>query len=368
MSAFLSLLGWSFLPNLVTGWTQTLYYSITIRAGDPKPQPGTPRWAEHRRRIHIIVVALYLLYTIYEADYDLQRVGTFYSDLGVPLNATDRDIKSRFRRLAALHHPDKATTAGDKTHDDINAYFVHLKTAADTLTDPARRFAYERFGPEAVTWQRCVTVRDYVVRGAQQLVPHYGMAAAVMYGLGLLGYLDWARYERWLVLAAMFLFEVRTVTRPGMPALLERVVNPLLGWVGGRAPYLPFQAIALARKLSVTVYIAFSQIGPLLAADTSGGQLVVSGRKGREDEATLREGLERLEMAVKKLDADAARLLQTEMAPFAGDEKTRNSMWAKVKEWLVQNTIRSDPMVRDALGRSFAKRRMEAPAGAKGNR
>jgi hypothetical protein len=362
-------------PQLVTGWTQSLYYSITIRAGDPKPQPGTPRWAEHRRRIHIIVVTLYLLYTIYEADYDLQRAGTFYSDLNVPLNATDREIKSRFRRLAALHHPDKAATSsssggdnGGRTAEDINAYFVHLKTAADTLTDPAKRFAYERFGPEAVSWPRCVTIRDFVVRGAQALVPYYGMAAAAMYGLGLLGYLDWGRYERWLVLAVMFVFEVHCVTRPGFPGVLDKVVNPLLGWVAGRAPYLPFQAIALARKLSVTVYIAFSQIGPLLAADTSSGQLVMSGRKGGDDEAALREGLERLEMTVKRLDADAARLLETEMAPFAGDEEIRNSMWAKVKEWLVQNTIRSDPMVRDALGRSFAKRRMDAPAGAKGNR
>jgi hypothetical protein len=314
----------------------------------------------------MLVVTLYLLYTIYEADYDLQRAGSFYTDLGVPLSATDRDIKSRVRRLAALYHPDKvAASAGDQA--DVNAYFVHLKTAADTLTDPAKRFAYERFGPDVVSWARCVTVRDYVVRGAQALVPYYGTAAVFMYGLGLLGYLDWGRYERWLVLAVLFVFEAHCVTRPGMPAVLEKVVNPLLGRLAGRAPYLQFQAIALARKLSVTVYIAFSQIGPLLAADTSSGQLVVGGNGG-DDEKALRQGLERLEMTVKRLDTDATRLLETEMAPFSGDEETRNSMWAKVKEWLVQNTIRSDPMVRDALGRSFAKRRMDAPAGAKGNR
>ncbi|KAL2159676.1 hypothetical protein VTH06DRAFT_2245 [Thermothelomyces fergusii] len=363
MSAFLSLLGWSFLPGLVTGWAQSLYYGITIRAGDPRPQPGTPRWAEHRRRIHIAVVALYLLYTIYEADYELRRQGTFYTDLGVPLHATEREVKSRFRRLAALHHPDKAGA-------DANAYFVHLKTAADTLTDPARRFAYDRFGPDAIaSWApRCVTVRDFVVRGAQTLVPYYVVAAVAMYGLGLLGYLDWGRYERWLVLAVLFVFEAHAVTRPDMPQILDKVVNPLLGRLLGRPPYLQFQAIALARKLSVTVYIAISQIGPLLSADTSSGQVVVRRSGGGSEEKALREGLERLEMTVKRLEADANRLLETELAPFAGDEQIRNSMWAKVKEWLVQNTIRSDPMVRDALGRSFAKRRMDAPAGARGTR
>ncbi|KAL1836673.1 hypothetical protein VTJ49DRAFT_4800 [Mycothermus thermophilus] len=370
MSALLSLLGWSFLPNLVTGWTQSLYYSITIRAGDPKPQPGTPRWAAHRRRIHIAVVTLYLLYTIYEADYELQRAGTFYTDLGVPLTATEREIKSRFRRLAALYHPDKAASAAGaagQSEEEINAYFVHLKTAADALADPAKRFAYERFGPEAVFWPRCVTIRDFVVRGAQGLVPYYAVAALFMYGLGLLGYLDWGKYERWLVLAVVFLFEVHTVTRPGFPPLLEKFVNPLVTTLLGRAPYLPFQAVSLARRLSATVYIAFSQIGPLLTADTSSGQVVVR-RKGGDDEVALRQGLDRLEGAVKRLDADAARLLETEMAPFAGDEEVRATVAAKVKEWLVQNTIRSDPMVRDALGRSFAKRRMDAPAGARGTR
>ncbi|CRK23063.1 hypothetical protein BN1723_012882 [Verticillium longisporum] len=76
MSNFLSLLGWSFLPNFVTGWTQTIYYSITIRAGDPRPQPGSARYITHRRRIHFLVVSLYLVYTLYEADHDLRRDGS----------------------------------------------------------------------------------------------------------------------------------------------------------------------------------------------------------------------------------------------------------------------------------------------------
>ncbi|KAK0635359.1 hypothetical protein B0T17DRAFT_39094 [Bombardia bombarda] len=379
MSGILSLLGWSFLPNLVTGWVQSIYYSITIRAGDPKPQPGTPRFAEHRRRIHILVVAIYLLYTIYEADYDLQRDGSFYADLGVPLDATEREIKSRFRRLAAQYHPDKASTTATSSQADINAYFVHLKTASDTLLDPARRFAYERFGPDVLAWQHCATVSDYVFRGARVLVPYYGGAAALLYGLGLLGYLDWGRYERWLVLSVMFVFELHTITRPAHPPLFANLVNPLLtrfgggGGGGGRhPPYLPFQAISLARKLSVTVYIAFSQIGPLLAADTSGGQINVAGRKGggaRSEEAALGQGLERLEMAARGLDADAARLLEMEMAPFAGgDEATTGAVKGKVREWLVQNTIRADPEVRNALGTSLKQRRVDAPAGARGNR
>jgi DnaJ-class molecular chaperone with C-terminal Zn finger domain len=361
---------------VVTGWVQSLYYSLTIRAGDPRPVPGTPRWAEHRRCIQIVVVALYLLYTIYEADYDLQQAGTFYTDLGIPNNATEREIKIRFRRLAALYHPDKVA---HKT-PDANAYFVHLKTAADTLTDPAKRFAYDRFGPDIVNWQRCVTIRDFMARGAQALIPYYGMTAICMYGLSLFGFLEWGRYERWLVLASVLTFEAYCITRPNMPFVLEKIINPLVTalsrLVGDatsspaasiRAPYLPFQAIALARKVSVTMFIAFSQIGPLLTADTSSGRVMVR-QNAADEEVLLRQALDRLDAAVRKVDSDASRLLETEMSPFNGDEEVKKYMGAKIKEWLVQNTIRSDPMVRDALGRSFMKRRANVPAGARGTK
>ncbi|OTB16608.1 hypothetical protein K445DRAFT_316884 [Daldinia sp. EC12] len=360
----LSLLGWTFLPNLVTGWVQSIYYGLTIRAGDRKPAPNSPRYAEHRRRIHILVVSLYLLYTIYEADYELRRAGTYYADLGVSLSASERDIKSRFRRLAALHHPDKVMNngAGGDPADSAD-FFMHLKTASDTLVDPARRFAYERFGPEIVAWKHCVTVRDFVVRGVQVLVPYYGFAAVAMYVLGLLGYLEWGRYWRWLTLVALCVFELHTITRPSFPRFLTVIINPVLTRFSDHPPYLPFQAITLARKLSITLYIAFSQIGPLLQPPNQRGL-----KPGEASEKALQQSLDRLEQTARSMDVDAARLMELEMAPFVGDAEVIGSMRTKLKEWLVQNTIRADPMVKDALGRSFQKRRVDAPAGAKGNR
>ncbi|XDG04189.1 hypothetical protein ABKA04_003804 [Annulohypoxylon sp. FPYF3050] len=358
----LSLLGWTFLPNLVTGWVQSIYYGITIRAGDRKPTPGTPRYAEHRRRIHILVVSLYLLYTIYEADYEMRRASDYYADLGVPLSASERDIKSRFRRLAALHHPDKLMSSGSSDGTEAD-YFMHLKTASDTLIDPARRFAYERFGPDVASWKHCITIHDYVVRGIQVVIPYYGFAAVAMYVLGLLGYLDWGRYWRWLTLIVLCVFELHTVTRPYFPRFLDNLVNPILTSFTDHPPYLPFQVISLARKLSITLYIAFSQIGPLLQSAEQRGT-----KPGEASEKQLAQNLDRLEQMTRSMDVDATRLMELEMAPFAGDPQVINTMRMKLKEWLVQNTIRADPMVKDALGRSFQKRRVDAPAGAKGNR
>ncbi|PQE25673.1 hypothetical protein CJF30_00000374 [Rutstroemia sp. NJR-2017a BBW] len=353
----LSLAGWTFLPNLVTGWVQTFWYGLTIRAGDPKPQPGTPRFNLHRRRIHIIVISAYLLYTIYEADWNIRMTGDFYQDLGVPHSATDREIKSRFRRLAAIHHPDKVSSSSPSAE----GYFVHLKLAQDTLLNPAKRFAYERFGPEIIGWQHCSTIRDYLVHGLQSVLPYYGMAAIAMYFLGLLGYLEWGKFWRWISIIVLCVFELHTISRPYFPVLAAKVLNPFFTTFTSHPPYLPFQLIQLARKLSVTLYIAFSQLGPLIQPPTAAAQ-------NGNAEQVLQQQLDRMDQTAKAVEVDASRLQALEMVPFVEDPQAMKEVKGKVKEWLVQNTIRSDPEVRDAMGTVLRSRRTDAPAGARGNR
>ncbi|TGJ82095.1 hypothetical protein E0Z10_g6657 [Xylaria hypoxylon] len=376
----LSLLGWMFLPNvgvspfvspfvsppsqlLVTGWVQSIYYGLAIRAGDPRPPPNSARWQLHRRRIHTLVITLYLLFIIYEADWELRRSGSFYSSLGVPFGASERDIKSRFRRLAALHHPDKISRSspGASSGDGSSAgdFFIHLKTASDVLTEPAQRFAYERFGPDITGWRHCVTLRDYVWRGLRtQVFQHYGLGAAGLFALGWLGYFEFGRYWRWMTLLILCAFEAHTVTRPRFPFFVETLVNPFLVRFTSHVPYLPFQVIALARHVAIAIAIALSQLGPVLQAGRN--------QEAAASEKALQLNLQRLETTASLMDADTTRLMELEMAPFAGDPEVIKNMRSKLKEWLVQNTIRADPMVRDALGRSLQKRRVDAPAGAKG--
>ncbi|KAF4626272.1 hypothetical protein G7Y89_g11888 [Cudoniella acicularis] len=352
-SNLLSMAGWTFLPNMATGWIQSIYYGITIRAGNPRPQPGSPKYITHRRRIHIGVVSLYLLYTIYEADWDIRRASDFYQDLRVSPDASERDIKSRFRRLAATYHPDKLTSSSPSSE----GYFVHLKLAQDTLLNPAKRFAYERFGPSMLEWQRCFSTRDYIIQGLQSVLPYYGIAAIAMYVLGFLGYLEWGKYWRWLTLIILCVFELHTISRPYFPHVATKLINPLLTTFTNHPPILPFQLIQLARKASVTMYIAFSQIGPLISPPT-----VAPGPDGTEAQ------LARLEASVRAADVQAAGLINIDMSPFSGDQAALKDVQGKVKEWLVQNTIRNDPEVRDALGNLLKKRRVDAPAGARGNR
>ncbi|KAG6160227.1 hypothetical protein E4U44_007346 [Claviceps purpurea] len=359
MAALISLIGWTFLPDLVSSFAQSIYYGVTIRAGDPKPASGSPKYALHRRRIQILVITAYLIYTIYEADHELGSLSSFYADLSVPITATDREIKSRFRRLAAVHHPDKT---GSEAAAASAAYFIHLKLASDTLQDAAKRFAYERFGNAIFSWEQCVTIRDYVSQGVlYNILPHYAMAAAMIYIVGLFGYMDFGRFYRWLILMTLCLVEVHTVTRAGFPPLLN-VVNAMVSTLMRRPPYLPFQFIALLRKLTLTMYIAMSQLGPLLVPESQ--SKTSPDKNGGDNEQAVNESLATLETLSKQLDADTGRLMDMEVAPFKGDAAAVDRLRDQMREWLVQNTIRADPLVRDALRAALKTTRKQGPAGA----
>jgi molecular chaperone DnaJ len=67
-----------------------------------------------------------------------------YDVLGVDRSATQDEIKSAFRRLAGLHHPDK--NPGD---DGAHQRFKELNAAYQILSDPQKRAAFDRFGPVA---------------------------------------------------------------------------------------------------------------------------------------------------------------------------------------------------------------------------
>jgi DnaJ-class molecular chaperone len=61
-----------------------------------------------------------------------------YATLGVAKNATPEDIKKAYRRLAAIHHPDKG---GD------TAEFQKVQAAYETLSDPQKKQQYDNPSP-----------------------------------------------------------------------------------------------------------------------------------------------------------------------------------------------------------------------------
>lgn len=67
-------------------------------------------------------------------------VKDYYEVLGVPRTASEKEIKSAFRKLARKHHPD--VSKGD------DARFKEINEANSVLSDPSKRKLYDRYGQD----------------------------------------------------------------------------------------------------------------------------------------------------------------------------------------------------------------------------
>jgi DnaJ-class molecular chaperone len=70
----------------------------------------------------------------------------YYKTLGVSRSASEKDIKSAYRKLARKFHPD--VNPGDKQAEDK---FKEIGEAYEVLSDPDKRRKYDQFGSD---WQR----------------------------------------------------------------------------------------------------------------------------------------------------------------------------------------------------------------------
>jgi molecular chaperone DnaJ len=68
----------------------------------------------------------------------------YYEVLGVSKDASERDIKKAYKRLAMKYHPDR--TAGDK---ELETKFKEVKEAYEILTDDQKRQMYDQYGHAA---------------------------------------------------------------------------------------------------------------------------------------------------------------------------------------------------------------------------
>ncbi|MDQ6773733.1 MAG: J domain-containing protein [Candidatus Dormibacteraeota bacterium] len=71
----------------------------------------------------------------------MPAVTDYYETLGLARDASEKDIKSAFRKLARKHHPD--ANPGDV---DAERRFKAISEANDVLSDPEKRRLYDRFG------------------------------------------------------------------------------------------------------------------------------------------------------------------------------------------------------------------------------
>jgi len=85
----------------------------------------------------------------------------YYSILGVNRNASEREIKQAYRRLARKHHPD--VNPGDKSAE---ARFKEINEAYEVLSDKEKRLKYDQYGDQ---WQYA----DQFAKAGRQQTPFW---------------------------------------------------------------------------------------------------------------------------------------------------------------------------------------------------
>lgn len=76
----------------------------------------------------------------------------YYAILGVSKNASEKEIKAAYRRLARQYHPD--VNPGDRRAEER---FKEINEAYEVLSDPQKRAAYDRYGEQ---WQQYQRMRE----------------------------------------------------------------------------------------------------------------------------------------------------------------------------------------------------------------
>ncbi|MBM3948507.1 MAG: J domain-containing protein [SAR202 cluster bacterium] len=70
-------------------------------------------------------------------------VANYYDILGVPRDASDKDIRQAYRKLARKHHPDL-----NKGSKEAERVFKGVNEAYEVLSDPEKRKKYDKYGQQ----------------------------------------------------------------------------------------------------------------------------------------------------------------------------------------------------------------------------
>ncbi|KAI0079848.1 DnaJ-domain-containing protein [Panus rudis PR-1116 ss-1] len=263
-----SLIGWTFLPDFASRqllpYFHRGYTSVTSR---PAPPPGTPQYARHYRNVYAFVVLSYLLYNFVQAAFSLEP--NYYEILGVPPNADEATLKVAFRQFAKRNHPDRVGPEGE-------TLFIQVRDAFEALKNPTTRLAYDRFGPDALTWTHCKSVREYINHGLTFSAGFHIFSLCGLVLLSFVGKPSPVAYWRYVLYIFFAAYELSFIMSPSQsPPSAENSIfqfvfsNPSQyatnGILGVLWPYrVPYQHIRFLHSLSVLLSIALTRVAPVL--------------------------------------------------------------------------------------------------------
>merc|ERR1719195_327392 len=153
-------------------------------------------WKKTRQRIALFLIFIgwiffaMIIYQISQFDYEMANFDP-YEILGVSISADKKQIKSQYKKLSLIYHPDKPT-GNDKL-------FMKLKKAYDALTDETARYNWEHYGnpdgPQAM--QFGIGLPSWIVEEQNSLYVLGVYALVFMIGLPVAVWYWWSRSSKY---------------------------------------------------------------------------------------------------------------------------------------------------------------------------
>lgn len=289
-SVLFGFLGWYYVPNFVTkhalGFLHQFYANFLHIT---PPQPGTPAFRAHYRYIYAVVVLGYLLYNLIQGSSTLPA--NFYEVLGVYSDVDESGLKVAFRQFAKRNHPDRVGPDGE-------ALFIQVRDVYDALKNPVVRFAYDRFGPDVLSWSNLSTPREYLRHGLIRSSGYHVVAGIALLIWSSIGRQSPVTFWRYILYLTLFVSELALLVYPSPSSSSSIFVSGSILHVLF-PERVAFQHILFLHQLFMFLTTALTNVAPVLfPSDQLNEQEVL---------------LQKLNILAGTADREASMLLHTEL-------------------------------------------------------
>jgi len=294
-TALLGLAGWSYIPDFATRHCLNFFHKFLQSRGHAIPQPGSRAWIQQYRYTFAVVVLGYLGYNLVEAS--RTAPANFFQIVGVSPNADENTLTKAFRAFARANHPDRVGKQGE----DL---FMQVRVAYESLKNPTTRFAYERFGPDVLTWRDCKTTKEYLKKGLIHGSGFYIASAVILLLMSGLTRPSPVAFWRYVLFFALFASELTLI-----------VGYDAIGFLSAIFPFrVAFQHVLFLHQLFMFFSVAISRVFPVLFPEPSGIDPM--------DQRTYKPFLDRLAILAQTADREVSKMLHTELHAMQGSKST----------------------------------------------
>ncbi|KAG8877943.1 hypothetical protein FRB97_002908 [Tulasnella sp. 331] len=313
VAIILRLVGWATIPDRLTSFLVPRYHKYVLRRPEGPPSIGTIQYANTYRWTYAVVIISYLAFNLFQAAWSQKP--NFYQLLNVRIDADDGQLKAAFRKFARKNHPDKVGVDGE-------GVYIAVRDAYEALKDPAKRFAYERFGPAAMTWDKLITQKEYMYSGLTHAIGFYVGTFFMMVVWSVLGDVDSGTIWRFLLFFYLLFAEFAISIEP-TPMESSTMFPSRSTWTTLPLPitflrfifphWVPFQHVSFLHQLYIALSIAIARLGPVMWPDqgTAGGMSV-------KEELAWKAVVQKLVELTAHADSEVARILQNELTAIQG--------------------------------------------------